>query len=310
MTSPTWSVPSWSRPASTWPSPTTSSDRPCSRSTPPTRRPSSGTSTPRAGAAAHPSATTSAASTPSSHRGWATCPAGSRRASGSTRTTSSTSSARRSSAGEFDSLEERNEIYRTMTQAGLDESIRIWLATVNNSFPARADARGRDPRPVSGPRNPWTLREAYVPGSDDVRVGHQWVWTERTTYNPVGGFGDVYSVRPVAQPRRPGHPERPLHAASRSPSGPATTVETAGPNETLEVPADALELGRRVQDLGPGRGRHDRGQQGHLRLLRLHRLRSGITASPSPWPTRCTPSPSPSTSPTTPRRRASRPPSR
>ena len=31
--------------------------------------------------------------------------------------------------GEFDSHEERNEIYRTMTQRGLDESVRVWLVT-------------------------------------------------------------------------------------------------------------------------------------------------------------------------------------
>ena len=61
------------------------------------RRPSSGTSTPRAGAAARRSATTSAASTPSTRPGWATCPAGGSRGSGSTRTRSSTSSASGSS---------------------------------------------------------------------------------------------------------------------------------------------------------------------------------------------------------------------
>ena len=96
--------------------------------------------------------------------------------------------------GEFDSLEERDEIYRRMTEVGLDESIRVWLATVNNSFPAVEGIEGETRDIVAGPRNPWFLREAFVPGSDDVRVGHQWVWTERTTYNPVGGFGDVYSV--------------------------------------------------------------------------------------------------------------------
>ena len=126
-----------------------------------------------------------------------------------------------------------------MTQAGLDESIRVWLATVNNSFPARSELQGVTRDLVAGPRNPWTLREAYVPGSDDVRVGHQWVWTERTTYNPVGGIGDVYSVDlwrnlqdpPIWNDPFTGIPE-PFRAQFE--------VETAGPTGTMDVPADAL----------------------------------------------------------------------
>ncbi len=141
--------------------------------------------------------------------------------------------------GEFDSLEERNEIYRTMTAAGLDESIRIWLATVDNSFPALDSLEGLTRDIVAGPRNPWALREAYVPDSGDVRVGHQWVWTERTTYNPIGGLGDVYAVdlwRNLADPALwndafTGIPQ-PFRASYE--------VVTAGPDGTLEVPADAV----------------------------------------------------------------------
>jgi peptide/nickel transport system substrate-binding protein len=141
--------------------------------------------------------------------------------------------------GEFDSLDERNEIYRTMTQAGLDESIRVWLVTVDNSFPIRDDVEGVTRDLVAGPRNPWALREAHVPGSDDVRVGHQWVWTERTTYNPVGGLGDVYSVdlwRNLADPPIWNDPFTGIPQPFRA----SYAVETAGPEGTLEVPSDAL----------------------------------------------------------------------
>jgi peptide/nickel transport system substrate-binding protein len=141
--------------------------------------------------------------------------------------------------GQFDSLEERNEIYRTMTQAGLDESIRVWLVTVDNSFPAREELEGVTRDLVAGPRNPWALREAYVPGSDDVRVGHQWVWTERTTYNPVGGLGDVYSVdlwRNLSDPAIWNDPFTGIPQPFRA----SYEVETAGPEGTLEVPEDAL----------------------------------------------------------------------
>jgi peptide/nickel transport system substrate-binding protein len=141
--------------------------------------------------------------------------------------------------GRFDSLEERNEIYRTMTQAGLDESIRVWLVTVDNSFPVRDDVEGVTRDLVAGPRNPWALREAFVPGSDEVRVGHQWVWTERTTYNPVGGFGDVYSVdlwRNLSDPAIWNDPFTGIPQPFRA----SYEVESAGPDGTLEVPGDAL----------------------------------------------------------------------
>ena len=141
--------------------------------------------------------------------------------------------------GEFDSREERDEIYRTMTAAGLDESIRVWLATVDNSFPVVESMEGLTRDLVAGPRNPWALREAFVPGSDDVRVGHQWVWTERTTYNPVGGLGDVYSVdlwRNLTDPPIWNDPFTGIPQPFRA----TYEVETAGPDGTLEMPADAL----------------------------------------------------------------------
>jgi peptide/nickel transport system substrate-binding protein len=141
--------------------------------------------------------------------------------------------------GEFDSLEERNEIYRQMTQAGLDESIRIWLATVNNSFPVVSELEGVTRDIVAGPRNPWTLREAFVPGSDDIRVGHQWVWTERTTYNPVGGISDVYSVDLWRNLQDPAITNDPFTGIPR-PFRAEYVVETAGPEATLAVPSDAL----------------------------------------------------------------------
>ena len=93
--------------------------------------------------------------------------------------------------GEFKNQEERNQWYRKMTEAGLDESVRIWLATAVNTFPAKAELTGITEDIVAGPRNPYALREAYIPGKDQITVGNLWVWTERTTWNPVGGFGDV-----------------------------------------------------------------------------------------------------------------------
>ncbi len=86
--------------------------------------------------------------------------------------------------GEFASVDERNDIFRQMTQKELEAPVRIWLASVLNTFPATADLAGATADVSAGPRSPWTLRSAHVPGSDDLKVGHLWVWTERTTWNP------------------------------------------------------------------------------------------------------------------------------
>ena len=54
-----------------------------------------------------------------------------------------------------------------MTQMGLDASVRVWLGTVVNSFPATADLQDATVDVVAGPRSPWTLRSASVPGKTD-----------------------------------------------------------------------------------------------------------------------------------------------
>ncbi|WP_082726549.1 ABC transporter substrate-binding protein [Limnochorda pilosa] len=141
--------------------------------------------------------------------------------------------------GEFTSLEERNRIYRRMTELGLEESVRIWLVTVVNSFPASTALADVTLDLVAGPRSPWTLRAARVPGREDLVVGNQWVWTERTTWNPVGGFGDVYSIdvwRNLYDPPLWNHPftGRPM------PFRADFEVKTAGPEGKLEVPEDAV----------------------------------------------------------------------
>ncbi len=141
--------------------------------------------------------------------------------------------------GEFSSLSERNEIYRRMTELGLDESVRIWLVTAVNSFPARKEVKGISRDPVAGLRSPWTLREAYIPGQKDLTVGHLWVWTERTTWNPVGGFGDVYSVdlwRCLHDPPIWNHPFTGIPQPMRL----DYKIVTAGPKNKLEVPSDAV----------------------------------------------------------------------
>ena len=143
--------------------------------------------------------------------------------------------------GQFSSLEERNELYRQATELALDESVRIWVATIINSFPATDALEGVTEDLVAGPRAPWTLREARIPGQDELTIGHLWVWTQRTTWNPVGGMSDVYSTdiwhnlhdAPIWN-----HP----FAGIPMPFRVEFQVETAGPQGKLALPSDAVTL--------------------------------------------------------------------
>lgn len=141
--------------------------------------------------------------------------------------------------GEFADQSERDEIYRQMTRLALDESVRVWIATVMNAFPVQTKVQGVTQDLAAGPKGLWTLREAYVPDSDALTVGNLWVWTERTTWNPVGGFGDVYSTdiwRNLQDPPLWNHPFTGIPGPFRA----DYTVDTAGPEAKLDVPTDAM----------------------------------------------------------------------
>ncbi len=143
--------------------------------------------------------------------------------------------------GQFASQAERDTLYRQATGMALDDSVRVWIATVTNSFGANAALEGVTEDLVAGPRSPWTLREATVPGQNELTVGNLWVWTERTTWNPVAGMGDVYSVdiwRNLNDPPIWNHP----FSGVPMPVRVGYDIETAGPTGTLDVPSDAVML--------------------------------------------------------------------
>jgi peptide/nickel transport system substrate-binding protein len=141
--------------------------------------------------------------------------------------------------GEFASREERDALYQEMVGVALDESVRVWLVTALQSFPIRTDVEHLTEDIVSGPRNAFALRGAEIPGRNDIRVGNLWVWTERTTWNPIAGFGDVYSsdiYKNMVDPALINHPFTGIPIPFRA----DYTVETAGPDGALDVPEDAV----------------------------------------------------------------------
>mgnify|MGYP000159059722 CR=1 FL=1 len=141
--------------------------------------------------------------------------------------------------GQFKSKEERDELYRKLTEMGIQESIRIWGITRLDAYATRAEVTGITNDIGAGLRAWHVIRNAYIPGKDTLKVGHLWVWTERSAWNPVGGFEDVYSVDIAASTCDPAmalHPFNGLPIAIRA----AYDVETAGPDGKLDVPSDAV----------------------------------------------------------------------
>ena len=141
--------------------------------------------------------------------------------------------------GEFGSKDERDDLYRQMTGMGLDESVRLWLATALQTFPARNELENLNIDIVGGPKSALSLREASVAGSEEIRVGNLWIWTDRTVWNPVGGFSDAYSsdiYKNLVDAPVINHPFSGLPIPFRAGFEP----ETAGPDGTLEVPEDAV----------------------------------------------------------------------
>ncbi|MGB9726942.1 MAG: ABC transporter substrate-binding protein [Nitrososphaeria archaeon] len=141
--------------------------------------------------------------------------------------------------GQFKSKDERNQLYRKATEMIIQESIRIWAATRLDIQPARTYVSGLTNDLGTGLRSPLTTREAYISGKSTVTIGHLWVHTATSVWNPFGGHTDVYSVdiwRNVYDPLVWNHPFSGLPMPFRT----EYTVKTAGPDGKLDVPSDAF----------------------------------------------------------------------
>ena len=155
-----------------------------------------------------------------------------------------------------------------MTEMGLAESVRLWFVTALQSFPARDDLKNLTIDIVGGPKSPLSLREASIADADQIRIGHLWIWTDRTTWNPVGGLSDVYSsdiYKNLVDAPIVNHPFSGLPVPFRA----AFETKTAGPKGTLDVPEDAVLWDAKADGWKPvGKGVQG-GQQSHLRLQQI-----------------------------------------
>lgn len=143
--------------------------------------------------------------------------------------------------GEFTSKEARDDLYREATDLGLNEAVRVWVVTTMNTIPAVTNLTGVVEDVVAGPKNLFMLREAYIPGRKTLRVGNLWVHTERSVWNPVGGFEDVYSIdiwKNLTDPAIVNDPATGLPRSFRA----GYEVESADPTtgQKLTLPGDVV----------------------------------------------------------------------
>ena len=141
--------------------------------------------------------------------------------------------------GDFNDIAERDALYYQMTELGMEEAVRLWVATVINNFPATDTLDGVTEDISVGPKSQLTMREAYISGQNELTIGSQWVWTARSTWNPVGGFGDIYSNDiwgNMYDPLVISHPFTGIPIPFRI----QYDVESAGSGGQLDVPTDAF----------------------------------------------------------------------
>lgn len=141
--------------------------------------------------------------------------------------------------GDFSSKEERDQIYREMDKICREEAVRVGVVTIQNTFPAKKELSYVTEDIVAGPTSRLTLRNAYIPGKNMLRVGNLYISAPNSVWNPEGGFVDKYSVdiwKNMYDPAIINHPFTGIPMPFRA----GYEVETAGQNAKLTVPEDAV----------------------------------------------------------------------
>ena len=147
---------------------------------------------------------------------------------------------------EYTDGEHRTQLVQKATVLGLQESVRIFLASQSDTYVAADHTSGVVNHVASGISHSLTLTNAQTP-SDHIRVGVKHL--TQSSWNPVAGLSDVYSrdvVGPLGIPSATTHP----HNGDTIPHAVQRQMVTAGPDGTLEVPADAGAVGTRTSSGG------------------------------------------------------------
>ena len=154
-------------------------------------------------------------------------------------------------SGEFDTAEERTMLIKKATKEGVDESVRIFLASkvdqyvTNDNTHGAINALGAGVPSRFTPINLQTLDSSATIG---VKQIYQGAW------NPVAGLTDTYSTQiwyTLFDPSLSGHPFNGKIFPIRT----DWQIETKGPESVVNVPDDAIiwdSKSKNWKKVGPG----------------------------------------------------------
>ena len=137
---------------------------------------------------------------------------------------------------QYTDSDHRTELVQEATTLGIQESVRVFLASKADTYVVNENVEGVVNHVASGVAQSFTLTNAQAP-SGDLTVGVHLL--SQSSWNPVAGFGDVYSLDiagPLGIPSGVSHP----HTGDTIPHAVQRQAVTAGPNGTLSVPSDTL----------------------------------------------------------------------
>ena len=140
-------------------------------------------------------------------------------------------------SGDFTSAEERTGLMREALSIGVDESVRIFLATRIQQYVANDNVEGVVNDFGAGLPSRFTVINARAAGDSTLDVGVKQVY--QGAWNPVAGLRDLYSNhvwRNLYDPPVFLHP----YSGSALPVAATWDTETAGPGGVLDVPSDAV----------------------------------------------------------------------
>jgi len=154
-------------------------------------------------------------------------------------------------SGEFDSAEERTMLIKKATKAGVDESVRIFLASKVDQYVTSDNIHGAINALGAGVPSRFTpinLQSLDSSATIGVKQIYQGAW------NPVAGLTDTYSTQiwyTLFDPSLSGHPFNGKIFPIRT----DWQIETKGPESVVNVPDDAIiwdSKSKSWKKVGPG----------------------------------------------------------
>ena len=139
-------------------------------------------------------------------------------------------------SGDFDDQFERTEIIKEATKEGVNESVRVFLASKVDQYVVNENVDGVINALGAGVPSRFTpINVRTDTGTLDVGVKQIY----QAAWNPVGGLGDTYSNQiwlSITDPILTGHP----FSGKMMPIRSEWQVETNGIDSTVQVPNDAI----------------------------------------------------------------------